>query len=35
MINAEYFAGEMLNIKMINDASFEDKLEIYRKTGKL
>lgn len=32
--NAEFFAQEMLKIKMKRDASFKDKLEAYKKTLK-
>ena len=32
--NAEFFAQEMLKIKLRNDPSFKDKLEAYRKTLK-
>jgi len=32
--NAEFFAQEMLKIKIRNDPSFKDKLETYRKTLK-
>ena len=32
--NAEFFAQEMLKIKMEKDASFKDKLEAYKKTLK-
>jgi len=32
--NAEWFAQEMLKIKMKKDATFKDKLEAYRKTLK-
>ncbi len=35
MINFEYLAQELLKIKTRNDASFKDKLETYRTTGKL
>ena len=35
MSNAEFFAKEMLKIKIRNDASFKDKMETYRKTWKL
>jgi len=35
MINAEYLANECLKIKTRHDASFKDKLETYRKTGRL
>jgi hypothetical protein len=34
MINLEFFAGEMMKIKIRNDASFNDKLETYRRTWK-
>jgi len=33
--NAEFFAREMLRVKMKKDASFKDKLEAYRRTRKL
>jgi len=32
--NAEFFAQEMLKIKIRNDPSFKDKLETYKKTWK-
>ena len=35
MINFEYVAEEMLKIKTKHDTSFKDKLETYRRTGKL
>jgi hypothetical protein len=34
MINLEFFAGEMMKIKMKHDASFKDKLEVYSRTWK-
>ena len=34
MINFEYFAGEMMKIKMRHDASFKEKLEAYNRTGR-
>ena len=34
MINLEFFAGEMMKIKMRHDASFKEKLEAYSRTRK-
>ena len=34
MINLEFFAGEMMKIKMKHDASFKEKLEAYSRTRK-
>jgi len=34
LVNAEFYAQEMLKIKTRNDASFKDKLETYRRTRK-
>ena len=31
---ARAFAGEMLKIKMMHDASFKEKLDVYSRTGK-
>ncbi len=35
MTNAEYLADECKKIKLKHDASFAEKLENYRKTGRL
>jgi hypothetical protein len=34
MVNLEFLAEEMMKIKIRNDASFNDKLETYRRTWK-